>query len=180
MGSEFVGSVGLVVGVIVLGVWLYRLGRGAATSIPTVPVSKNNAEATCTEACKQFNTSREDRCSAKFAEEAAKTAMEAARTDYWATVGALTAMVAAAVAAMAGLPWPANLIVSLVLWTAATVLTGVMIYMLGRLNAATDIWTSASTVLLDSNTKVMEARPIVNSSCPPEAAETCLNTPDPC
>lgn len=182
MGPEFWGSVGIVIAVIAIGVAIYRAGAGASgsgTSITVPTVGVNNPDAACTEACAQFNLRRQERCSAEFAEAAAKTAMEAARTAFAASLSALLAMIAAAFAALA-LPWPANLIVSLVFWTAATVLTGVMIFMLGKLNAATGIWANASNALMTANTRVMEAREIVNAKCSPEAATACLSTPNPC
>ncbi len=169
-------------GTIILGIWLYRKGQkegGSGTSITIPAVGTNNSEAACTEACAQFNKRREERCIAVFAEEAAKTAMEGARTAYAASLSALLAMIAAAFAALA-LPWPANLIVSLVFWTAATVLTGVMIFMLGKLNAATGTWANVANALMTANTRVMEARTIVNAKCSPQEAMACLSTPNPC
>ena len=181
MGPESLGA-GIVVAVIAIGVAIYRAGEseaGSGTSITISPVGVNNSNPSCTEACAQFNLRRQERCSAQFAEAAAKTAMEGARTAFAASFSALLAMIAAAFAALA-LPYPASLIVSLVFWTAATVLTGVMLFMLGKLNAATAIWSNAANALMTANTRVMEARAIVSASCPPEAATACLSTPDPC
>jgi hypothetical protein len=106
--------------------------------------------------------------------------MEAARTEYWATVALLTAMIAAAIAAAVGLPWPANLIVSLVFWTFATVLTALTIYKLGKLNAASQAWSDAAFVVSFADEKVLEAQAIVTANCPPDAATACLSTPAPC
>ena len=169
-------------GTLILGIWLYKMGAkegGSGTSITIPAVGANDSGASCAEACKQFSDRREERCTATYAEAAAKTAMEGARTAYAGSLSALVAMIAAAFAALA-LPWPANLIVSLVFWTAATVLTGVMIFMLGKLNAATGKWADASNALMTANNRVMEARKIVNEKCPPQEAAACLNTPNPC
>ena len=169
-------------GTLVLGIWLYKQGQkegGSGTAITIPPVGANDSGASCVEACKQFNDRRQERCTAGFAEAAAKTAMEGARTAYAASLSALLAMIAAAFAALA-LPWPANLIVSLAFWTAATILTGVMIFMLGKLNAATGTWANASNALMTANIRVMEARSIVNANCSPQEATACLNSPNPC
>lgn len=181
-GTVILVVIGGVIGLIYLGLVIYRAGTrdSSGTSITIPSVGTNDSSVACTEACLQFNQRRQERCSAAFAEAAAKTDMEARRTDFFAAVSALGVVIAAAIAAAAGLPWPANLIVSLVFWTAATILTGVMIFMLGKLNAASGRWAAASTALMDANTKVMEARGIVNTKCSLAEATACLTTPNPC
>lgn len=180
MIPEILASAGIAGLVILAGILIYRAGGGFSTAISTVSIGSNNSEAACAEACVQFNQRRVDRCSAAFAEAAAKSAMERAQIAYAASVAAVVAAAAWAVAAALGLPWPANLIVSLALWTVATVLTGVMIFMQGKLSEASTKWDAESIMLSLANTRLMDARAIVNSSCPPEAAAACLNTPNPC
>src|SRR5450432_114306 len=107
------GSAGIAGVVIVIGILIYRAGGGSSTALSTVTVGSNNSGASCAEACKQFNLRREDRCSAAFAEAASRTTMERMRLAYAASVAAVVAAAAWAVAAGLGLPWPVNLIVSL-------------------------------------------------------------------
>jgi hypothetical protein len=180
MIPEILGSAGIAGLVIIVGILIYRAGGGFSTAISTVSVGSNNAGASCGEACTQFNLRRADRCSAAFAEAAARAAMERARLAYAASVAAVVAAAAWAVAAGLGLPWPVNLIVSLALWTVATALTILMIYNQGKLDAAGTKWQAESDILLIANTRVMDARAIVNANCPPEVAAACLNTPNPC
>jgi hypothetical protein len=180
MTPEILGTVGVVGIVIIAGILIYRAGLGSGVSISAVLVGINNPEADCAQACTQFNLRRKDRCDASFAEAASRMKMEAARTTYWASVGALAAMIAAAVATGMTLPWPANLIVSLVFWTLATILTGVMIFRLGQLDAAASQWQADADQLMRASQREIEARGIVNANCSHEAAMACLATPNPC
>ncbi len=183
MSPETIGAVvsfGGPIGLIYVALVLYRAGRKSQPTTPPPGLGTNSSAVDCAAACKQFEQRRQGRCRARVAEAAAKTEMEARRTDYWAIVGALSAAVAAAISTAVGLPWPANLIVSLIFWTAATVLTGVMIFFLGKLNAATAAWATASSVLTTASEAVLNARTIVSDSCPADKAAACLNTPDIC
>ncbi|HBB88258.1 MAG TPA: hypothetical protein DC047_11640 [Blastocatellia bacterium] len=183
MIPEILGTVGIIGVAITVAILIYRAGSGGAgegITITLLPVGSNNSAAACAEACAQFKKRREERCSALFKEKGARAAMEAARTEYWATVGLLTAMITAAIAAGVGLPWPANLIVSLVFWTFATVLTGLTIYKLGKLNAASLAWSDAAFVVSFADQKVLEAQAIVTANCPPDTATACLSAPAPC
>lgn len=63
---------------------------------------------------------------------------------------------------------------------AATIALGVMLYMLGRLNAASDAWTAASAALTAANTAVLNARSIVISKCAEGVNAPCLKVPNPC
>ena len=180
MIPEILGSAGVTGIAILVGILIYRAGLGSPAAFSSISIGSPNPGASCAEACANFNDRRADRCRAEFAERASRMAMEAARSAYWAAVAALTTMAALAVATGFSLPWPVNLIVSLVFWTAATVLTGVMIFKMGKLDAATTQWQADNDMLVLANTRVMESRAIVNANCPPEAAAACLNTPNPC
>src|SRR5229473_4787459 len=105
MIPEILGSAGIAGVVIIVGILIYRAGGGFSTPLSSVSVGSNNPGATCAEACANFNKRREERCSASFAEAAARTAMERARLAYAASVAAVVAAAAWAVAAGLGLPW---------------------------------------------------------------------------
>jgi hypothetical protein len=178
--DPFTWSIVSTVALVAIAVGLYFAGRGSQTTGATVTVGANNSEADCAAACKQFDDRRVELCMAKTAEAAAKSVLDAARTDYYAALSTWGLLTAAATAAALATPWPANLIIGLALSAAATIALGVMLYMLGRLNAASDAWTAASVALTAANTAVLNARSIVISKCAEGVNAPCLSVPNPC
>ena len=177
------GDVGVAVaiGIVTVGVGLifYFWGRASEKTVSLTTPSIVNPDVDCTEACTQFETARQAQCRAKSAEDAAKTEMEARRTDYWAAVGTWGVLSGIAAAAIA-LPWPANLIVGLAFAAAATIALGVSLYLLGKLNVASEAWSAASTILSAASDAVLSARSVILSKCPPDRANACLGLPGPC
>lgn len=161
------------------GLSLYLLGRKSQNTDTTVTVGANNANVDCDAACVQFDRRRQERCSARFAEAAAKSVLEGRRTEYWAQFGIWVTLSGLAIAAMA-LPFPANFIVSAIISTAATALLGVVAFLLGKLNVADAAWAKAAATLMTANIAVIDARNLVISVCSQGINTPCLSVPDPC
>jgi hypothetical protein len=157
----------------------YLAGRGAQSNPTTVTVGSNATDPDCDQARADFEHRRQERCRAKLAEATAKTELDARNSDFYAASTALGTAIAAAFAATA-LPWPANLIVSLILWTIVTALLAIQMYFLGRKIVASDAWTAAAAATKAADDAVMNARQAVIDHCPPEVANQTLALPDPC
>ena len=165
--------------VVLIGVGLYLWGKASEGTGTTITVGSNTSEADCAAACKQLDDRRVERCAAKVAEAAAKTELDARRTDYNTALATWISLTVAAAAAWA-LPFPANVIVFAALAALATIALGVMLFMLGKLNAASDSWTMASAALTLANSRFLEARSIVIAKCPEGVNSPCISIPDPC
>lgn len=161
------------------GLVLYLLGRKSQQTSTTVTVGTNDSGADCDAACKQFEQRRQERCSAKFAEAAAKAVLEGRRNEYWAMFAIWVTMSGLAIAAIA-LPFPVNFIVSAIISTAAAVLLGVVTFLLGKLNVADAAWAKAVNALTLANSAVLDARNVVIGACPQGVNTPCLALPDPC
>ena len=157
----------------------FMAGRGGQNNPGTVTVGSNTSNPSCDQARADFEARRQERCRAKIAEEAAKRELDAV-TAIWATItAALAAAIGAAFAALA-LPWPANLVVSLIAWTAVTALAIMEAYYSGRKVTAGNVWGAASQALRDANEAVLAARNAVVAACPDNIANQTLALPDPC
>jgi hypothetical protein len=157
----------------------YLLGRGAEGSPTPTKVGTNASNPDCDTACSDYEKRRQERCSAQVAEAAAKAESEARDKDFNAAAVALCTATAAAFAS-AALPWPANLVAGLILWTIVTVALAAMMYFLGKKMVAGDAWAAAAKVLMDAQQAVNDARDAVLSHCPMDRADACLNRPPPC
>ena len=170
-------AIGIVTGGI--GLIFYFWGRSSEGTSISVSPGTINTNAGCDEACTQFEAARVTQCRAKSAEEAARAEMEARRTDYWAAVGTWGVLSGIAAAALA-LPWPLNLIVGLAAAAAATVALGVSLFMLGKLNVASEAWSAASAALSAASDATLAARSVILAKCPMDKANACLGVPAPC
>lgn len=157
----------------------YLGGRGAQAVPTTVSVGTNASDPSCDQARADFEKRRQERCRAKLAEATAKAELDNRNSDFYSATAALVSATVAAFAALA-LPWPANLIVSLILWTIVTVLLALQMYFLGKKMVASDAWTAAAAASKAADDAVMNARQAVVDHCPPEVAAQILALPDPC
>ncbi len=166
-----------------LGLWPlligYLVGRGAQANPGAITVGTNTTNPNCQQAKADFEARRQERCSARIAEAAAKAELDSVTSSFNAVTAALVSAIAAAFAALA-LPWPANLIASLILWTAVTALAILEAYFLGRKLVAGDAWGVASAALKAANDAVLAARNAVIAACSQQEADQTLNLPDPC
>jgi hypothetical protein len=157
----------------------YLGGRGAQAVPTTTTVGTNTSNPTCDQARADFEKRRQERCKAKLDEAAAKAELDNRNSDFYSATAALVSATVAAFASIA-LPWPANLIVGLILWTIVTVMLALMMYFLGKKMVASDAWTAAAKVLKAANDAVMEARTAITDHCPPDIAAAAFALPDPC
>ena len=166
-----------------LGLWPlligYLVGRGSQANPGAITVGTNTTNPSCEQARADFEARRQERCSARIAEAAAKAELDSVTSSFNAVTAALVSAIAAAFGAIA-LPWPANLIAGLILWTAVTALAILEAYFLGRKLVAGDAWGAASAALKAANDAVLAARNAVIAACPPQIADQTLNMPDPC
>ena len=165
------------------GLWplliAFLVGRGAQANPGTVTVGTNGTNPSCEQARADFEARRQERCAARIAEAAAKAELDSVTSSFNAVTAALVSATVAAFAALA-LPWPANLIAGLILWTIVTALAITEAYFLARKLVAGDVWGAASAALKAANDAVLAARNAVIAACPPDIANQTLNMPDPC
>jgi hypothetical protein len=166
-----------------LGLWpfliAYLVGRGSQANPGAVTVGTNTTNPNCEQARADFEARRQERCAARVAEAAAKAELDSVTSSFNAVTAAVVSFTVAAFAALA-LPWPANLIASLILWTIVTALLITQMYFLGKKIVAGDVWGAASAALKAANDAVLAARNAVIANCPPEIANQTLSLPDPC
>jgi hypothetical protein len=157
----------------------YLVGRGAEPVPTSVTVGTNASNPSCDQARSDFEKRRQERCRARLAEAAAQAELTNRTSDFNVATAALVSATVAAFGAIA-LPWPANLIAGLILWTIVTALLITVAYFLGKRMIASDAWTAAAAVLKAANDAVQDARTAVATSCPPDVRDATFALPDPC
>src|SRR5437016_1807500 len=95
MPDPITTSVIVAAGLLAINVALYLWGRAAQGTGTTVTLVGNIPTADCAAACKQFDDRRVELCMAKVAEAAAKSELDARRTDYYGALTTLLALLAA-------------------------------------------------------------------------------------